>query len=561
MTRSSSIPHSAVPKVGASGAIAGVLGGRTPCSTRGPACHAGAAHLPFAHRAVLRPILELPLVPDRRVLHAEPARRARHARLHAGGVAFLAHVGGFVAGLLFVRPFRPRRRPPVRHRFSRDRRAARIPPGPAPSWRGVSTSSARRASRSTSCPSTSRSTSPRVSPAETRNSPWRSASRWRPWRSLPRFSGRWPTPAASAGFSSRSSWPAPWNGAGRRPGAGGVALPVFALANVAFQCADVFYNAMLPDVARPGRARARLRLRRGGVVCGSLLAMLVALPVRLWGDPAKLPEAFQVVCDAISVSPVSSKVTLPGSGATHICRRRSCGSRPRSLCFSLQDCRSRTEAPAVPLDLPGNSRGLLRFFAACSPRCARCGRRRRSSGFSSPRSSLRCHPHRPDRDVDLLELAVGMTDAGVQLFLLVCTAVVVLGGLLYGVLCQRVTIGPRRSSPLATRPRSSFSRFSYATTGSSTASASSRGWLRRVKVTLRLGLIALVPKERLTEFFGFFTLAGEAASVLGPLLWAGTLALFPDRSPAGYRAGLVVLFVVLAVAIASFRKVRFPERA
>jgi len=81
-----------------------------------------------------------------------------------------------------------------------------------------------------------------------------------------------------------------------------------------------------------------------------------------------------------------------------------------------------------------------------------------------------------------------------------------------------------------------------------------------IKVTGRLGLIALVPKERTTEFFGFFTLAGEAASVLGPFLWAATLAFFPDRSPAGYRAGVGVLFVVLAFAIAAFLKVRFPRR-
>ena len=63
----------------------------------------------------------------------------------------------------------------------------------------------------------------------------------------------------------------------------------------------------------------------------------------------------------------------------------------------------------------------------------------------------------------------------------------------------------------------------------------------------------------MTEFFGFFTLAGEAASVLGPFLWAATLTLFPDKSPAGYRAGIAVLFVVLVFAIGAFLKVRFPR--
>src|SRR5439155_24579269 len=36
--------------------------------------------------------------------------------------------------------------------------------------------------------------------------------------------------------------------------------------------------------------------------------------------------------------------------------------------------------------------------------------------------------------------AVGLSDVGVQTLLLVCTAVAVVGGLLYGFLCQRVTI-------------------------------------------------------------------------------------------------------------------------
>ncbi len=56
-----------------------------------------------------------------------------------------------------------------------------------------------------------------------------------------------------------------------------VTLLVFALANVAFQCAYVFYNAMLPDVARP---EAQGRVSGYGVAAGyagSLLAMFVAL--------------------------------------------------------------------------------------------------------------------------------------------------------------------------------------------------------------------------------------------------------------------------------------------
>ncbi|MGZ6971245.1 MAG: MFS transporter, partial [Thermoanaerobaculia bacterium] len=157
--------------------------------------------------------------------------------------------------------------------------------------------------------------------------------------------------------------------------------------------------------------------------------------------------------------------------------------------------------------------------------------------------------------------AVGLTDIQVQILLLTATAVAVIGGLLYGFLCQRVTIRTATlvalgnwvlvfALALLVRDPKAFTLVGVlAGIG-----------LGGIKVTGRLGLIALVPKERMTEFFGFFTLAGEAASVLGPFLWAATLTLFPDKSPAGYRAGLAVLFVVLAFAIGAFLKVRFPAK-
>ena len=134
--------------------------------------------------------------------------------------------------------------------------------------------------------------------------------------------------------------------------------------------------------------------------------------------------------------------------------------------------------------------------------------------------------------------AVGLTDGQVQVLLLVATAVAVVGGLLYGFLCQRVTIRTATlvalfnwvlvfALALLVRDPKAFT----------VVGVLAGIGLGGIKVTGRLGLIALVPKERMTEFFGFFTLAGEAASVLGPFVWAGTLALFPDRSPGGLPRG------------------------
>ena len=110
------------------------------------------------------------------------------------------------------------------------------------------------------------------------------------------------------------------------------------------------------------------------------------------------------------------------------------------------------------------------------------------------------------------KFAVGMSDGEVQLFLLLCTAVAVLGGLLYGFLCQRVTIRTATLVALvnwaAVFVLSLVVRDHRLFLGVGFLAGIGLGG---VKVTSRLALIALVPKERLTEFFGFFTLAGEAA--------------------------------------------------
>jgi len=342
-----------------------------------------------------------------------------------------------------------------------------------------------------------------------------------------------------------------------------VTLLVFAFANVAFQCAYVFYNAMLPDVAAP---EAQGRVSGLGVAAGyagSLLAMFLALPFVSGEIRAKLPSVLSSVIDALSVAEVSSKVN--GEWV------RVNAYLPTALLWL---------AAAVPLlffaRLPkpfgssGDASLPSKKFSSLS------------SSFREVLATVRSLPSTPSilwylvssflyfdviHTVQIQmstysKFAVGMSDEEVQLFLLLCTAVAVFGGLLYGFLCQRVTI---RTATLVALVNwavvfilALVIRDHRLFLGVGLLAGIGLGG---VKVTSRLALIALVPKERLTEFFGFFTLAGEAASVLGPLVWAAVLSLFPDRSPTGYRTGLFVLFVVLLGAIGAFRKVRFPKDA
>ena len=367
------------------------------------------------------------------------------------------------------------------------------------------------------------------------------------------------------------------------PGPVAQVLVLFALANVAFQCAYVFYNAMLPDVSDASNAG---RVSGFGVAAGyvgSLLGMFLVLPFVSGSIRAQMPDAIRVICDAISVAPVSSNVNDAWV------RRNAY--LPTALLWL---------GAAVPLlffaRLPGRREGISSNGKEGAGGGGATGAAeahgkpelpsKKSSSSSSPLRAvlhtIRSLPQTPALlwflvsnflYIDVIhtiqiqmatysKYAVGLTDTQVQVLLLVATAVAVVGGLLYGFLCQRVTIRTATlvalfnwvlvfALALLVRDPKAFT----------VVGVLAGIGLGGIKVTGRLGLIALVPKERMTEFFGFFTLAGEAASVLGPFLWAATLALFPDRSPAGYHAGVGVLFAVLALAIGAFLKVTFPRDA
>jgi membrane associated rhomboid family serine protease len=111
-------PSSAIPNLGASGAIAGVLGAYFVYYPR-------ARIVTVVPLFILFPVIELPAgvyllgwFALQFWMGSEQLTRAGRAAAAHGGVAFWAHVGGFVFGVAWAAIFRPSRRPPPVYRIS-----------------------------------------------------------------------------------------------------------------------------------------------------------------------------------------------------------------------------------------------------------------------------------------------------------------------------------------------------------------------------------------------------------------------------------------------------------
>jgi membrane associated rhomboid family serine protease len=111
-------PASTIPNLGASGAIAGVLGAYFVLYPR-------ARVVTIVPLFVLFPLVEIPaglyllgwFLLQFWMASSQLASPGWGAP-NGGGVAFWAHVGGFVAGVAWVLLFRPKRTPPARYRIS-----------------------------------------------------------------------------------------------------------------------------------------------------------------------------------------------------------------------------------------------------------------------------------------------------------------------------------------------------------------------------------------------------------------------------------------------------------
>jgi UMF1 family MFS transporter len=304
-------------------------------------------------------------------------------------------------------------------------------------------------------------------------------------------------------------------------------LVAFALANFAYQGALIYYDAILPDVARP---IARGRLSGIGVAlgyCGTLLVGVLLLLGITIEDDRSTPSTFILV----------GVLFLLFAAPLFLLVREE--SRTRGRFSALDAARSWTQLGAT-VRHARETPGLLRFIIA-------------RFFYSDPvntaiavMSAFAVH-------------AVGFTEGQALQVLLILTIVAVIASFGWGFLADRW--GPRRTlfAVLGTWALGlAIITLFLSTVPFLIAGALLGAGLGGVGVVDRLMLLRLSQPERIGEMFGLYGLAGKFSAVVGPIVYGIIVATLLDSMGTGaYQVAIGSLFVLLLVGLAILRAV--PE--
>ena len=77
-----------------------------------------------------------------------------------------------------------------------------------------------------------------------------------------------------------------------------------------------------------------------------------------------------------------------------------------------------------------------------------------------------------------------------------------------------------------------------------------------VWVASRAIVVELSPPEKIGEFFGIYSLAGKMASIAGPLLWGSVVWVFQDTQTLKYRAAVGALLLIAIATIFLFNTLK-----
>jgi MFS transporter, UMF1 family len=306
-------------------------------------------------------------------------------------------------------------------------------------------------------------------------------------------------------------------------------LVAFALANFAYQAALIYYDAILPDVARPEK---RGRLSGIGVGLGYLGTIVSGLLLRFTTDDAGLTTAgsFLLVASLFAVFAIPLFLVVR--------------ERPRiGAPFRIADAIGSWRQLGVTWQHAGERPGLRRFIV---------GRFFYSDGVNTAIAVM-----------SLFTInAVGFTESEALGVLIGLTVVAVLASFGWGYLADRW--GPKRTllTVLASWvlglliiglfPNKAVFLLAGAILGSG---------LGGTAVTDRLLLLRLTSPARVGEMFGLFGLAGKFSAVIGPIAFGAIVFLLVDQvepRAVAYQIAILSLLVLMVIGYWIVRGVPEP---
>ena len=307
----------------------------------------------------------------------------------------------------------------------------------------------------------------------------------------------------------------------------GLGLLLFAIANFSFQAALIYYDALLPDVARP---EMRGRLSGIGVGLGYLGTIVSGLLLGLTtdADGRITPLSFVLVASlfAVFAVPIFLLVT----------ERSRAGAR-FTIADSLRSWGQLRESVRHAREVPG----LLRFVVA-------------RLFYTDPINTV----------IAVMSLftinAIGFTEGEARLVLVGLTMVAVVASFGWGWLADHW--GPKRTLLIVLASWAAglllvaltLSQLPFLIAGAVLGSG-----LGGVAVTDRLLLIRMAPGERVGEMFGLFGLVGKLSAVVGPLLYGGIVfVLLEPLGRGAYSVAILSLLSLMLVGLWLLRGVQEP---
>ena len=323
-------------------------------------------------------------------------------------------------------------------------------------------------------------------------------------------------------------------------------LIIFALANIGYQTGLVAYNSLLTSVSEPAdRGRTSgLGVALGYV--GSFIGMTLVFPFVDGARFAKLPAPIQDLINRMTLVPMTAESGLIRANAFV----------PTALLFALF---------SVPLFLwVREKRPKARVSATAT--------------LESVRETFREIMRDPNLRnffigsflyLDAIhtvyivmatygKFAAGLRDDQIILVMMIALSAAIAGSAAYGWISDRlqfrtslfIVLGNWVIALILALFATSFSTYLPV------AMVAGVG-LGGVEVVTRVALLGLVDVSRRGRYFGFFNLTGKASSIVGPQLWALTLFVFSTAGPIRFRAGVLVLLVLLLGSFFFIRKVQF----